>query len=412
MPEYLHPGVYIEEIERGPRPIEGVPTSTAALLGEAERGPISPRLVTSYKDYQRWFGDVFDDDKFLPYAANGFFENGGKRALRVPHRRRWRATTAGSVVGDFIVRAAGPGRVGNARLGRRSPTARRRTRTATASASACSSRIGAASVPGFDPFTDRTQRAASRYQEDFDDLVTDETSPDFYGKRIPFIDLDKAKRTRVRRARLSALLVRNAGVAAGTASCRRRRRLLAGGADDPAALGVDDFDGAWQAGREVEQGLAALELDSVPRRRARLRAGRRRPTSRKAIVDHCEQHAIPLRGDRRRPRGSTTRAASTRAARSTTRSTRRSTTRGSSPPIRGRARASSSPPGGHVLGVYARTDTERGVFKAPANEIVRGALDLEYDINDGTQDVLNPQRRQRRSAASRAAASASGARAR
>ena len=33
------------------------------------------------------------------------------------------------------------------------------------------------------------------------------------------------------------------------------------------------------------------------------------------------------------------------------------------------------PPGGHVLGIYARTDTERGVFKAPANEIVRGALD-------------------------------------
>ena len=59
MPEYLHPGVYIEEIERGPRPIEGVPTSTAAFLGETERGPIKPRMVTSYKDYQRWFGDVY-----------------------------------------------------------------------------------------------------------------------------------------------------------------------------------------------------------------------------------------------------------------------------------------------------------------------------------------------------------------
>ena len=45
------------------------------------------------------------------------------------------------------------------------------------------------------------------------------------------------------------------------------------------------------------------------------------------------------------------------------------------------------PPGGHVLGVYARTDTERGVFKAPANEILRGALELQVDINDSTQDV-------------------------
>ena len=49
------------------------------------------------------------------------------------------------------------------------------------------------------------------------------------------------------------------------------------------------------------------------------------------------------------------------------------------------------PPGGHMLGVFARTDVERGVFKAPANEIVRGALDLEYDINDGHQETLNPR---------------------
>ena len=49
------------------------------------------------------------------------------------------------------------------------------------------------------------------------------------------------------------------------------------------------------------------------------------------------------------------------------------------------------PPGGHVLGIYARTDTERGVFKAPANEIVRGALDLRFAIDEGTQETLNPR---------------------
>src|SRR6187397_397386 len=108
MPEYLTPGVYIEEIERGPRPIEGVPTSTAAFLGEAERGSITPRLVTSYKDYQRWFGDVFDPNKFLPYAVNGFFENGGKRVFicRIVGDL---ATTAEAAFGDFFIRAAGHG---------------------------------------------------------------------------------------------------------------------------------------------------------------------------------------------------------------------------------------------------------------------------------------------------------------
>ena len=108
MPEYLHPGVYIEEIERGPRPIEGVPTSTASIVGEAERGSTMPRLVTSYKDYQRWFGDVFHPTKFLPYAANGFFENGGKRAY-VARLVGNAATAAAAVFGDFTLRAAGPG---------------------------------------------------------------------------------------------------------------------------------------------------------------------------------------------------------------------------------------------------------------------------------------------------------------
>ena len=44
-----------------------------------------------------------------------------------------------------------------------------------------------------------------------------------------------------------------------------------------------------------------------------------------------------------------------------------------------------------MLGVYARTDTERGVFKAPANEIIRGALDVRFEIDDNTQETLNPR---------------------
>jgi len=48
------------------------------------------------------------------------------------------------------------------------------------------------------------------------------------------------------------------------------------------------------------------------------------------------------------------------------------------------------PPSGFVCGIYARTDVERGVFKAPANEIVRGALRFETDVNFAEQEVLNP----------------------
>src|SRR5213075_2786729 len=49
------------------------------------------------------------------------------------------------------------------------------------------------------------------------------------------------------------------------------------------------------------------------------------------------------------------------------------------------------PPSGHVAGVYARSDSERGVHKAPANEIVRGALGLKYTISRAEQDFLNPR---------------------
>ena len=82
MPEYLSPGVYVEEISTGPKPIEGVSTSTTGFAGRTERGPTTPRLVTSLLDYQRWFGSYIEPSKsFLPYAVRGFFENGGKRAF-------------------------------------------------------------------------------------------------------------------------------------------------------------------------------------------------------------------------------------------------------------------------------------------------------------------------------------------
>ena len=75
-------------------------------------------------------------------------------------------------------------------------------------------------------------------------------------------------------------------------------------------------------------------------------------------------------------------------------------------------RACGVPPGGHVLGVYARTDTERGVFKAPANEIVRGALDARRSTSTtARRTILNP-RGVNAIRSFPAAASASGARAR
>ncbi len=49
------------------------------------------------------------------------------------------------------------------------------------------------------------------------------------------------------------------------------------------------------------------------------------------------------------------------------------------------------PPSGFMAGIYARTDVSRGVWKAPANEIVRGAVRFESDINTAQQEMLNPE---------------------
>ena len=60
------------------------------------------------------------------------------------------------------------------------------------------------------------------------------------------------------------------------------------------------------------------------------------------------------------------------------------------PDLSGMASIKTVPPSGHIVGVYNRSDAERGVHKAPANEVVSNAIGLEFSISKGEQDVLNP----------------------
>lgn len=387
MPEYLHPGVYIEEIERGPRPIEGVPTSTAALLGEAERGSTTPRLVTSYKDYQRWFGDVFDPHKFLPYAANGFFENGGKRAF-IARLVGDASALASAVFGEFVVRAAGPGLWGNRVKVKISDGTTKKPDGTSVGFRLQLAYWGREPVPDFDPFIERTTLPRPSLLEDFDDLDTDESSPDYYGKRFPFIDLEKGETNQGPESSALGILVRNVGVPANTRPANGTQ-VLGGGTDDAAALGVDDYKGDPIPGGRSVQGLAALELDPY-RDVALVYAPNVATDIAQKIVTHCENMRFRFAV-----------IDSDKGQSSTTALNPRDTITDSSyaafyypwivtsDPRTGARKL--IPPGGAVLGVYARSDTERGVFKAPANEIVRGALALEYEINDNMQDDLNPK---------------------
>ena len=87
--DYFAPGVYIEEVNRGSRPIEGVPTAIAGFVGFTEdiRGgaePFKPMMVTTWDQYLEYFGrpnsDGFTDfNAYLPFAVYGWFLNGGGR---------------------------------------------------------------------------------------------------------------------------------------------------------------------------------------------------------------------------------------------------------------------------------------------------------------------------------------------
>lgn len=92
MPEYLAPGVFIEETSFRQKSIEGVGTSVAGLVGPTRTGPIRgvPEVVTSYGEFERIFGDcqslVFSSDgdsltvpNYSAHAARAFFDNGGKQ---------------------------------------------------------------------------------------------------------------------------------------------------------------------------------------------------------------------------------------------------------------------------------------------------------------------------------------------
>src|SRR5690606_19650249 len=253
MPEYLTPGVYIEEIERGPRPIEGVPTSTAAFLGETERGPTRPRLVTSYNDYKRLFGGTFGSNKFMPYAVNGFFENGGKR-LYVCRVVALNATTASRAFGDVTLRAVGPGAWGNGIFARITEGS---TKDKNGNAVGFRLQMAYWSNPPqgfqpFDPFADRATLPRPTIVEDYDDLSSDKASPTFYEKRLG-----------TGAEPISALAWLDGGDATPPpAPAQGDWELLSGGGGDDTAPDVDDFVGLTVPGqRDAPQGLEALNLD-------------------------------------------------------------------------------------------------------------------------------------------------------
>ena len=396
MPEYLTPGVYIEEFEIGAKPIEGVSTSTAGFLGLTERGPTNaPKLVTSLIQFIRVYGGYIPDS-FLTYAVDGFFRNGGKRCF-IGRVVRTGSDEASLVVGTVTFTTVGEGGWGNRAAVRIENASNDPTDTNPAGTKLFKLTVGYWSrqlpdftIPATNPdkaFRELIDRASA--VEVFDNLSEDPNSMDHYLKKLgdPLNNLS------------NLVVLSGTGRPANTGGTFFQP--LTGGLDAagsppaiPPAPTRDDFLGDPVALPGNKRGLTAFtDIDEisilyVPDLHVVAAAGLE--TLIDDILSHCEtlkDRFAVLDVPNDTPDISTL----------TITSVARPSKYGAIyypwikvfDPLTQQQKE--IPPGGHVAGIYARSDVERGVHKAPANEVVRGATDLEFQITKEEQGILNPR---------------------
>lgn len=263
---YLSPGVYVEEVDRGSKPIEAVGTNTVGFLGESSKGPVNESvLITNWSQFVKTFGDFKDCSEHLAHAVYGFFNNGGSRC--------------------FVVN------------------------------------VGAPEVAKVE-----TKAPAGKEGEK-----------------------DKAP-----------------AVAVG------------GGGRDGLYIGRDGGPGA-RTGLKCFDEIDEIAIVAAP--------GQISPAVADALLSHCET---------RKDRFAILDSPETITGGVDKLPKPRDSKYGAYyfpwiqvyDPDKGNIFV---PPSGHIAGVYSRTDSERGVHKAPANELVRGALGLKYNVSKGEQDLLNPK---------------------
>jgi uncharacterized protein len=395
MAEYLSPGVYIEELTTGPRPIEGVSTSTTAIIGPTERGPLTPRMVSSWLEYQRWYGGFLPAGEtnfgYVPHAVQGFFDNGGSR-LFVARVVGAGAVFANDDAGPLHIHAIGPGnwadgifyRIRDASKTPQKPDYFRLTLLY----------FSPTNMPPdpdnlINPLDPDADTADPNFREP--DVIED------YDDVVHTVGAFNNVTTVVNGASQLVRVWLTDGNPVGNRSDDFIR--LASGTAPGAQIDADDFTGDMDPIVPAApdsmlfgqgQGLAALEaIDEISLIMApdENNTNITNPSNiSEAVITQCERlkdrFAI-VSADRNEDYQ--------------TLQPTRDTSYGAFyfPWIEVYDPLSRQnlliPPSGHVAGIIARTDIERGVHKAPANEVVRGALNMERPVTKAMQDLLNPR---------------------
>ena len=370
MPQYLSPGVYVEEVDSGSRPLEGVATSVAAFVGQAGMGPFNtPTLVTNWTQFTQTFGD-FLEGSYLAHAVYGFFLNGGSIA--------------------YVVRVGEEGAA---------PVARGELAAGTGDAKGPALRFSAIEPgPQGHDIAVEVADAPEGAPEDAFRIVVRQGGK--VVEEFNDVSMKKGKTNAVATVNAQSKLVRieePTGAGALERPANATVSLAGGGQSAPSDLRPDDYVGD-SADRTGFGGLEAIEditMIAVPDLMAAHQRGQIDGDGVKAVqlamIAHCE-----LMGNRvailDAPPGLNAQQIREWRVDRAQYDSKFATLYWPWIKVFDPATGDNVfvPPSGHMAGVWARNDATRGVHKAPANEQVRGAISLQTTITRNEHDTLNP----------------------
>lgn len=426
MSEYLSPGVYVEEYDSSPRSIEGVGTSTAGFVGMAVKGPVTgaPVLITSYAEFVRNYGGYLSEFthkeyRYLASSVEQFFTNGGTRCY-VARVVASGAKAASASTKMLSVKAANPGIWGNRIQVSIQSVCRKKMQLLEKTAEAS---YKAKSADGFlegdlvvfgseynkilsifdnvitfeKEFTEDPTDAQLvpkkvlylvetdmqiRYNDDaevYSGLNFNIASPNYIESILKKSNLVEVEVTQSTELVNPVEAIFDTDQTSGTLT-------LAGGNDGKIeSVNAGSFIGTDEGPGKRTGIQAFLENDNISMLAV---PGITMPDVVVSLTAHCENLGSRFAViDMPRDLADTKKLIEYREMIDSTYAAMYH------PWIQSFDRASQKsayfPPSGAVMGIYARTDTARGVHKAPANEVVM-CTDLNINFGKGEQDILNP----------------------
>lgn len=380
-PSYLSPGVYVEEVDRGTKPIEAVGTAVAAFIGYTEKAEDEkdgvkrslvgkPTLVTNWSQFVAKFG-TFSQDAYLPDSVYGYFNNGGGRCYIVSVK-----TLGGSADDKDSKHAVAQLGDGNA------------LKITAKSGGVNGNDISVTAVPG--PVEEGKEQTFTlnvsvkgKATESYPGLTLKkgDTGAETVTAKSKLISVEVAAAPKG-----GALAIPTGSVNLGGGSTTTKtvsiNEYQGSAADRTGLAGLEAYDDVTMlCAPDIMTAFEAKELDVKGVQGVQT-----------ALIDYCERlrycfailDPIPdLNPQEAKEWRLQVNYDSTRA--------------GLYYPwieimdmAAGTGKTKYVPPSGHMAGIYARSDETRGVHKAPANEIVRGALGLAVAVTKGEQDGLNP----------------------